>query len=249
VKVNYDVHQHEVYARGRAMLPENARTWAEVFARHIARRSIVADIGSGTGHYSLVLAEALEAEVVGIEPSDRMRAVAQRESGHPHIRYVEGRAERLPLPDHSTDAALFSNVLHHVEDREACASELERIMRPGGSVLMRGMLPETVADVPFVRFFPEALPIAEAQVAAGLAAAEAIEARGFARVAQEPVEHLVALDLTAYADKLSLRAISTLELIDDAAFERGLERVRQAAAVQAPVTETMHVRILRAPDS
>jgi ubiquinone/menaquinone biosynthesis C-methylase UbiE len=247
-RVDYDDHQHRVYSRGRELVPRNAATWAAVLARHVAPGAAVADIGAGTGHYSRLLAEALEADVVGVEPSARMRQIAARQSAHPRVRYVAGRAEALPLADASRDVALFSNVLHHVEDRTACAAELRRVIRPGGLVLTRGMLPENVPELPFVRFFPESLPIAARQVADAVAAVEAILAAGFERIAQDAVVHLVADDMGAYADKLALRAISTLELIDDGAFARGLERARAAAAQEAearPVLETMHMRVLR----
>src|SRR5207244_9047228 len=127
------------------------------------RRLTILDLGSGIGTWSEVLAEAFGAQVIGIEPSARMRAVAAQEHMHPRVRYAEGAGERIPLADSSCDAALLSYVIHHVADRDACAAELRRVLRAGAWVLVRGALRDSLASAPHWRFFPTARAIAERQ--------------------------------------------------------------------------------------
>ena len=59
-----------------------------------------------------------------------MREVALREAAHPAVKYLPGRAEAIPLPDASCDAALLYFVWHHVGDKPAAALELLRMTEP-----------------------------------------------------------------------------------------------------------------------
>lgn len=53
---------------------------------------------------------------------------------------VEGDACRPPFPDHSFDAVLCDDLLHHVADPARMFSEIARVLRPGGAVLIRDWL-------------------------------------------------------------------------------------------------------------
>ena len=236
--VDYDRRQHAVYGEGRALSRQAARRWARTFETHLgaARGAQVVDVGSGTGRFARLLAETLAAQVVGVEPSTRMRAVAVRDNAHPHVRYADGSAERIPLDDASCDAALLSHVAHHMGDQEACARELWRVLRPGAPVVLVGVLPESLGALPFLRFFPTARPIADRQSAALGALIEQLTRAGFEPVAREAIEQELAPDLRAYAERIGKRAISTLELIDDADFEAGLRRLRETAGRAGPAT-------------
>ena len=177
-----------------------------------------------------------------------MRAVAARDNAHPRVGYADGSAERIPLDDASCDAALLSHVAHHIGDQEGCARELRRVLRPGAPVVLVGVLPESLGALPFLRFFPTARPIAERQSAALTALIERLTLAGFEPLAGEAIEQDLAPDLSAYAERVGKRAISTLELIDDADFEAGLRRLRDAAGRAGPataVTESIDVLVLR----
>src|SRR5215208_4280320 len=59
-RVDYDDHQHRVFLRARQPFPENRRLWAAIFRNWLADASRVVDVGAGVGHYSTILADALE---------------------------------------------------------------------------------------------------------------------------------------------------------------------------------------------
>ena len=241
--VDYDRRQHEVYAEGRAPSRAVLELWTAVLARYIPTRGNPAllDLGAGVGTWSELMATAFEATVWGVEPSERMRAVAEREHVHPGVTYVAGSGERIPLPDASCDGAHLSYVLHHLEDRDACARELRRVMRPGGVVIVRGAFRESLPDVPFFQWFPAALAIDEKRMPARADVIATFEPRGFEVVASEVVWQETSPSLRVYYDRLKLRAISTLELCRDdefAAIERmrtAAERERSPARSRAPV--------------
>jgi ubiquinone/menaquinone biosynthesis C-methylase UbiE len=248
-RVDYDDHQYRVFSRARAVLPENVRLWSGLFRDRLGNAQAVVDVGAGVGHYSVVLADALPAaQVLAVEPSDRMREVAEREHPHPRVSYMAGSAERLPVEDGACDGALLSNVMHHVDDRAAAAAEVHRVLRPGGIVVVRGSLRDALRSNPNWSFFPQALEIAERQMPTVAEVVDLFAAAGFEHVASEVIEQPTAADLNAFADRISLRAISSLELLDDDLFDAGMRRLRAAAAAETeprPVMEKMDLVVLR----
>ncbi len=71
-------------------------------------RLIAADVGAGTGISANLLAERV-AEVVAVEPNAAMRAQAEP---RPNVRWEDGTAEALPLPDDSVDVAAAFQAFH-----------------------------------------------------------------------------------------------------------------------------------------
>ena len=248
-RVDYDDHQHRVFSRARALLPENARLWSGIFGDRFGDARTVVDAGAGVGIYSALLADSLPvAQVMAVEPSDRMREVAEREHGHARVRYLAGTAERLPIEDGSCDGALFSNVLHHVDNRAATAAEAHRVLRPGGCVMARGSLRDALRLNPHWSFFPAALDIAERQMPTVAEVVDVFTAAGFEHIASEVVDQPAARSLSEFAERIGLRAISSLELLDDDLFEEGMRRLRAAAAEEAepePVIERLDLVVLR----
>ena len=246
--VDYDRRQHEVYVRGRAPSREVLELWTAVFARYIptAGEPVLLDLGAGVGTWSELMATAFRARVWAVEPSARMRAVAEREHPHPGVHYVEGSAERIPVGDGECDAALLSYVLHHVRDRQACERELSRALRPGGTLIVRTALRESLRDVPFFRWFPTALAIDEARMPSRAEVTQAFA--GWEPVADEVVWQETSPSLRVYHERLRLRAISTLELLPDDEFEAGVERMTRDAEAEAtpqPVRAPVDLLVFR----
>lgn len=93
----------------------------------------VLDIGSGTGDHTWALAVVF-GEAVGVEPNPGLRAEASRRA--PNVRFVDGTAESLPFPDDSFDAVSCERVFQHLDDPSAAASEIARVLRPGGRAVV-----------------------------------------------------------------------------------------------------------------
>lgn len=87
----------------------------------------VVDLGAGTGKLTRLLAERF-ARVVAVEPDDRMRELLDVEA---HA----GTAEEMPLSDDSADA-VFAGDAFHWFDGPAALSEIARVLRPGGGLVL-----------------------------------------------------------------------------------------------------------------
>src|SRR5215469_3434009 len=96
----------------------------------------VADIGCGPGT-AVRYAARLGASAIGIDPAPVMLRLAQlltRRSAHA-VRYVEGSAEALPLPDSSVSVVWSIASVHHWADLDAGLREARRVLKPGGRLV------------------------------------------------------------------------------------------------------------------
>ncbi len=100
----------------------------------------VVDIGCGAGQKTLVWAEHGARSVVGLDPDPARIAAAERltqmRGMSAVVRYVVGTAEDAPLPGASADVVIATEVMEHLPDPAGFLRECERILRPGGRVLL-----------------------------------------------------------------------------------------------------------------
>ena len=100
------------------------------------------DVGSGTGHLALALADRVTpgGSVEGVDPAKEMvdRAMRNNRRRSRPVTFIVARAQQLPFPDESFDAVTCTLALHHVArgDRAAAVAEMQRVLRPGGRVLI-----------------------------------------------------------------------------------------------------------------
>jgi SAM-dependent methyltransferase len=97
----------------------------------------VLDLGSGTGSVAVraVALVAPDGEVVGVDPSGDMIALAEGRAeslGLGGITFRQGRGEEIPAVDSAFDVVLASLSLMYAIDRAATAREIARVLRPGG---------------------------------------------------------------------------------------------------------------------
>lgn len=226
-RVDYDDNQHLNYARGRQMPAEARARWMGRFAGHLpARRPLsLVDLGCGVGRLTPALAEAFGGPVHGVEPSDRMRQIAEATATHPAVTYLAGEAAAIPLPDASADAILMFLSFHHVPDRAAGAAEIVRVLKPGGRLLIRSPFSDRMTGGWWQSFFPRALEI-ERQMFPSLAeVTDVFAAVGLGVMALESVVEQYAASETEAAEKLRLRAISTFEHMSEAEIAEGFARL------------------------
>lgn len=111
---------------------------------HIELGASVADLGAGTGAYSLVLAKAVgpNGKVYACDVQKDMLTRLEndmRDRGITNIQPVLANIEShlgTKLRDQSVDWVIIANVLFQVEDKKGFLKEVERILKPNGSVLV-----------------------------------------------------------------------------------------------------------------
>lgn len=91
------------------------------------------DIGAGLGESSTYFALlGYDATCTDLSPGMVNFAIKLAQINGVSIGGVVCPAEKLNVDDASFDFVYAANVLHHVEDRDAMVSEIDRVLRPGG---------------------------------------------------------------------------------------------------------------------
>ena len=104
-------------------------------ALHLVDGDNVVDIGCGNGLLTQEIARAVGAtgRVVGVDPSEDMRAPARaRCDAFPSVQIADGLADALPLEDNAVDKAVAVQVLEYLPDIPAAIQEAHRVLRTGG---------------------------------------------------------------------------------------------------------------------
>lgn len=183
-------HDHAQHGHGSHMHRfTNAEEWAKQFddpardewqkpdevirAMQLTPSSVVADVGAGTGYFSVRIARVVtQGSVIAtdIEP-DMVRYLEERakREGLANMRAVTAGEATSGLAKESVDAILVVDVWHHLGDRVAYARDLAAALRPGGRLLVVDFTMEAHrGPPPQMRLLPEAI-IADLS-AAGLVA-------------------------------------------------------------------------------
>jgi ubiquinone/menaquinone biosynthesis C-methylase UbiE len=227
-RLDYDLRA-ESFARHRDVHPGVVQ--ALLGSGFIGAETRVLDVGCGTGNYAHALASLSGCRMSGVDPSAEMLARARDATGWDAL--LLGKAEALPFADDAFDLVMSTDVIHHVGDRGAYFREAARVLRPGGHIV-------TVTDShddlalrrPLTSHFPETLVVEHKRYPPVERLLAEMASAGLAEPRLDAVSLEYELtDIQAYRE----RAFSSLLLIDEAAFQRGLARLK-ADLQQGPVS-------------
>ena len=103
----------------------------------VKARGRVLEVGAGSGLNFPFYDTRVVEQLVALEPSDELRtkAASRITAGVMDVRFVGGVAESIPLEDEAVDTVVLTYTLCSVSDPRAALSEIERVLKPGGSLL------------------------------------------------------------------------------------------------------------------
>ena len=117
---------------------------------HVPTGARVLDVGCGEGRFAAALADA-GAQVVAIDVAEEPLRRARVRRADLDLRLVEPEGP-WPLEDASFDVVWAGETIEHVADTAAWLSEVRRVLRPGGTLLL-----STPAHGPLTLLRPGAL--------------------------------------------------------------------------------------------
>ena len=120
------------------------RLWrnAALKSAGIAPGNVFVDLCTGTGDVAFAAARKMRGtgKVVGIDFVLNMLCLAEEKKKktkeRSDIKFVQGDAQALPLPDNFADAAMVSFGIRNVDDPSAGLREMGRVVRPGGKIIV-----------------------------------------------------------------------------------------------------------------
>ncbi|MBE9053190.1 methyltransferase domain-containing protein [Nostocales cyanobacterium LEGE 11386] len=109
------------------------KTWA-----HISPTAKVLDVACGTGEFErLILTENPEQQIIGVDISDEMLAIAQKKCClYPHVSFQVASVLALPFANNSFDVIVSANSFHYFDDPLAALVEMKRVLKPDGTVVI-----------------------------------------------------------------------------------------------------------------
>lgn len=119
-------------------------------ASHISDGGVYVDIGSGTGHNTVRIAQmtkGLRARFICVEPVSKptrrvLRRMASRTDGL--VQFVRGIGNQLPVRNHQADGVSLFFVLHHIPYalQLEILAEIRRVLKPNGLIFLWEDTPE-----------------------------------------------------------------------------------------------------------
>jgi ubiquinone/menaquinone biosynthesis C-methylase UbiE len=98
----------------------------------------ILDVATGDGAFVNILAHHLKdySEILGIDCDASALALAEKSFNDSRISFRMTTAEYIPYEDSSFDTVCISNSLHHLENIEKTISEMLRVLKPGGLMII-----------------------------------------------------------------------------------------------------------------
>ena len=142
-KTERQAHASRLYSH---LVPAYQAVWPAIARKRIRQAVDLLDMSPGTKLLEVGVGTGLaletypeDAEVVGVDLSESMLAEAEQlidDSGWDHVRVMPMNAENLEFEDSSFDVVTSFHTISVVSDPEAMMSEMVRVCRPGGSILI-----------------------------------------------------------------------------------------------------------------
>jgi len=192
-----------------------------------ATRQCILEAGSGTGHW-LAFLRAAKRTMVGVDLSHGMLQVA-------HGRLIDGRlvrarAEQLPIQSTSVDRIFSINALHHFSDVPAFFSEVRRVLRQGGGLLVVGLDPHNGRDQWWIyESFPTVLLEDRKRYLPTATIRDLMEHAGLSRCETHEVQHRPVRLTVSEAERrgfLNRTSGSQLMMIAQAEYDEGIRQLK-----------------------
>ncbi len=136
------IHQDEEEVHQlRALRNTYYHDYFKKFIYQLPEGSVILEVGSGSG-YDLwpILKVGYQVIATDISPAS-VKSIKNKVDGQfsqfaNNMVYLVADGQNLPLPDQSVDAVFLVAALHHFENQHSALTELARVVRPGGQIIL-----------------------------------------------------------------------------------------------------------------
>jgi ubiquinone/menaquinone biosynthesis C-methylase UbiE len=189
----------------------------------VSTGSMVLDVGCGTGIYTIPLTKKTDALVLGLDSARDMIKKARIKEDGQRVEWQIGDAENLPFNNAHFDCAIMTMMIHQIVNKKKATDEIYRVLKKNGTLVImtksHGQLKRSVImDFPKIRQidlkrFPTIPMLRYMLLSAGFENTRYhVVSRGVTKVSMEE-----------YLEKIRKKFISTLTLLSEEEFQRGLK--------------------------
>jgi SAM-dependent methyltransferase len=126
----------------RLELKVDPDAWVQNYLAHrVCPSAEVLSVGCGPGVILRAVAN-LDSSIraTGIDISgDRLRQAREKNHGNSRVQFVCGDAQSMEFPSHSFDLVYCRMLLQYLKEKERAVSEMARVCKPGGTVLLQDL--------------------------------------------------------------------------------------------------------------
>ncbi|OPZ85599.1 MAG: Demethylrebeccamycin-D-glucose O-methyltransferase [Firmicutes bacterium ADurb.Bin419] len=115
---------------------------------------MILDVATGEGYFVNLICKNISdfTSIIGIDPNENAIAKASKLYTNSRIKFHKSKAENIPYGNDMFDMVSISRALHHLGDRKAAMSEMYRVLRPGGVLIINEMIRDEQNEAQITRY-------------------------------------------------------------------------------------------------
>jgi SAM-dependent methyltransferase len=189
----------------------------------INENSHVLDVGCGTGRFPLGILAQTGAMICSLEPSIHMLKKAVEKDKNKKILWIQADGQGLPFKNDSFDCVYMTLVIHHILNKELALQEIHRTLKKDNKcVIMTNSHSRMKKQI--LHYFPGLVAIDLKRFPTIPQFKNMMIKAGFKNVHHHIVRHDEGyLSTEEYLDRVRKKHISTLTLLSEEEFNRGIK--------------------------
>jgi len=106
----------------------------------------ILDVGTGNGNFIKIIQGLTDSyrEIIGIDELEIAISTSRKNFTDERIMFVKMDAFNMDFKDDTFDVVCLSNSLHHLSDVKGMIAEMERVLKPGGVLLVNEMMSDNL---------------------------------------------------------------------------------------------------------
>jgi ubiquinone/menaquinone biosynthesis C-methylase UbiE len=107
------------------------------------------EIGCGNGNGTKLIKKYFNpAKTNAVDLDERMIEIARRKNNDSSVEYEVMDASKLIFADNTFDTVFDFGIIHHIPNWTDCLSEIRRVLKPGGEVILEELSTDTFRTLP-----------------------------------------------------------------------------------------------------
>jgi ubiquinone/menaquinone biosynthesis C-methylase UbiE len=187
--------------------------------------SLLLDLGCGTGNLPQAMERICACRCIGLDLSFEMIDVANRKM--PYAEFVQADCTQMPFHRECFNAVVGALFIHHVptELRQFLINESHRVLSTGYLAIVTRSHTQIEACC-YSKFFPEIIAVDKVRFPQIQQIYQYMQNTGFINIHSETVLDVPIQIDSKFLSKVLNKSISTLDIISEASFKKGVARLR-----------------------